>query len=294
MGIAKHTEGTPAIRLSPHFSNLGNLPIVYTFFSALLLYNVTRAPIFLILAVVPCLAAELKPEAVQAYDRYIHDTEALLAAAKPFLWVDASAERLRIVKQGQVAVAPWKGDGDTFVPGASIHDWVGAIFISGGTLEKTLAVLQDYDHHKNIYKDVPESKLLSRDGNDFKYYRLRVLKNGPINGVFRTEFEAHYQPVDPARWVCRTRTTRVTEIEDYGKPEQRELPPGRGSGYLWKLNGYWRLEQRDAGVYLECETTSLTRGLPPIIGALFVSSTHNIEREGLTATLQATRDAARK
>ena len=254
----------------------------------------TRAPILLILAAVSCLAAELKPEAAQAYDRYIHDTEARLAAAKPFLWVDASPERLRIVRLGQVAVGPWKADGDTFVPGASIHDWVGAIFIPGGTLEKTFAVLQDYDHHKNIYKDVPESKLLSRDGNDFKYYRLRVLKNGPINGVFRTEFEAHYQPVDPARWVLPTRTTRVTEIEDYGTPEQRELPPGRGSGYLWKLNGYWRLEQRDGGVYLECETISLTRGLPPIIGALFVSSTHNIEREGLTATLQATSDAVRK
>jgi hypothetical protein len=253
-----------------------------------------RASIFLIVAVSPGMAAELKPEAVRAYDRYVHNAEALLAAAKPFLWVDGSPDRLRFVKQGQVAVAPWKGDGDTFVPGASIHDWVGAIFISGGSLEKTLAVLQDYDHHKNIYKDVPESKLLSRDGNDFKYYRLRVLKNGPINGVFRTEFEAHYQPVDPARWVCRTRTTRVTEIEDYGKPVQHELPPGRGSGYLWKLNGYWRIEQRDGGVYLECEATSLTRGLPPIIGPLFVSSAHNIEREGLTATLQATRDAAGK
>ena len=277
--------------LVPKFQNL---PIVLTFSSALLLFDVTRAPILLILAAVPCLAAELKPEAVQAYDRYIHDTEARLAAAKPFLWVDASPERLRTVRQGQVAAGPWKADGDTFVPGASIHDWVGAIFIPGGTLEKTLAVLQDYDHHKNIYKDVPESKLLSRDGNDFKYYRLRVLKNGPVNGVFRTEFEAHYHPVDPAGWVCQTRTTRVTEIEDYGKPEQRELPPGRGSGYLWKLNGYWRLEQRDGGVYLECETISFTRGLPPIIGALFVSSTHNLEREGLTATLQATSDAARK
>ena len=254
----------------------------------------TRAPILLILAAVPCLAAELKPEAAQAYDRYTHDTEARLAAAKPFLWVDASPERLRTVRLGQVAVGPWKADGDTFVSGASIHDWVGAVFIPGGTLEKTLGVLQDYDHHKNIHKDVPESKLLSRDGNDFKYYRLRVLKNGPINGVFRTEFEAHYQPVDPARWVLATHTTRVTEIEDYRKPEQRELPPGRGSGYLRKLNGYWRLEQRDGGVYLECETISLTRGLPTIIGALFVSSTHNIEREGLTATLQATSDAVRK
>src|SRR5262249_24523788 len=87
-----------------------NLAMVNAFFSALLLSNVTRAPMFLILAVVPCLAAELKPEVVQAYDRYIHDTEALLAAAKPFLWVDASPERLRIVKQGQAAVAPRKGD----------------------------------------------------------------------------------------------------------------------------------------------------------------------------------------
>ena len=151
----------------------------------------TRALILLILAALLCVAAELKPEAVQAYDRYIHDTEARLAAAKPFLWVDDSSERLRIVGRGQVAAGPWKADGDTFVSGASIHDWVGAIFMRGGTLEKTLAVLQDYDHHKNIYKDVPESKLLSRDGNDFRYYRLRVLKNGPINGVFRTEFEAH-------------------------------------------------------------------------------------------------------
>ena len=51
-----------------------NLPIVLTFSSALLLFDVTRAPILLILAAVSSLAAELKPEAVQAYDRYIHDT----------------------------------------------------------------------------------------------------------------------------------------------------------------------------------------------------------------------------
>ncbi|HUD99982.1 MAG TPA: hypothetical protein VMR62_10440 [Bryobacteraceae bacterium] len=240
------------------------------------------------------MGADLKPEAVQAYERYNHDTEARLAASKPFLWADASPERLRLVKQGQIVVEPAKGDGDTFIPGASIHDWIGAIFIPGATLEKTLAVLQDYDHHKSIYKDVPESKLIAHNGDEFKYYRLRALHNGPVNGVFRTEFEAHYQQIDPARWVCQTRTTRVTEIEDYGKSKARELQPGHGSGYLWRLNGYWRLEQRDGGVYLECESTSLTRGLPPIIGALFVSSTHTIEREGLTATLQATRDAARK
>ncbi len=245
-------------------------------------------------AVAACLAADLKPEAIQAYERYTHDTEARLAAAKPFLWIDASPEKLSLVQKGQAVVEPTKGDGDTFVPGASIHDWIGAIFIPGGTLEKTLAVLQDYDHHKNFYQDVPDSKLISRNGNDFKYYRLRSLRNGPISGVFRTDFDAHFQQIDPVRWVCQTRTTRVVEIEDYGKPKQHELQAGHGSGYLWRLNGNWKLEQRDGGVYVECETTSLTRGLPPIIGALFVSSTHTIEREGLTSTLTATRDAAKK
>lgn len=257
--------------------------------------DVTRTLAFLFLAASFCRAAELKPEAIQAYDRYVHDTEGHLAANKtPFLWADGSAERLQQVKQGQTVVAPWKDEGDTFVPGASIHDWVGAIFIPGVTLAKTLAVLQDYDHHKTIYKEVPESKLIAHDGNDFKYYRLRELHNGPISGVFRTDFEAHYQQIDATRWTCATRTTKVAEIENYGKPKQKEIPPGHGSGYLWKLNGYWRLEQRDNGVYLECETLSLTRGLPPIIGALFTSSTHALEREGLTATLQATRDAAKK
>lgn len=247
------------------------------------------------LAASACLAAELKPEAVKAYDRYTSEIDARWTANKPpFLWTDASAERLAQVKKGQIVVQPWKGDGDTFVPGASIHDWIGAIFIPNVTMAKVLAVLQDYDHHKTIYSGVPDSKLLTHSGNDYTYHRLRQLNNGPVHGVFRTDFAAHYQEIDPTKWLCLTRTTQVNEIEDYGKPKQKELPVGKGSGYLWKLNGYWRLEQRDNGVYLECETTSLTRGLPPIIGALFVSSTHALERDGLTSTLKATRDAAAK
>ena len=254
-----------------------------------------RTVAILVLAASASVAAELKPEAIQAYEKYIRETEGRLAASKsPFLWAEASPERLRQVQQGQIVVQPWQAEGDTFVPGASIHDWVGAIFIPGATMQKTLAVLQDYDHHKNIYKDVPDSKLLEHNGNVFKYYRIRSLKNGPISGVFRTDLEAHYEQIDDTRWVCQTRSTKVVEIEDYGKPKQRELPVGHGSGYLWRLAGYWRLEQRDNGVYVECETMSLTRGLPPIIGTLFTSSTHALEREGLTNTLQATRDAAKK
>ena len=261
----------------------------------LLQFDLTRTLAFLLLAASVSQAADLKPEAVQAYDRYTRDTEARLAQTKvPFLWAETSPDRLRQVRQGQVVVQPWKGNGDTSVPGALIHDWIGAVFIPGATLAKTLAVMQDYDHQKAIYKDTLESKLLAHNGNDFKYYRVRQLKKGIIDGVFRTEFEARYQQVDAARWVCLTRSTLVAELENYGKPSQRQLPPGRGSGYLWRLNGYWRLEQRDNGVYLECEAISLTRGLPPLVGAMFAPSMRSLESEGLSATLQATRDAAKK
>src|SRR5437879_4060492 len=104
---------TPMHRPQAHGNVLDESPL------AALQFGVTRIPAFLFLAASACLAAELKPEAVKAYDRYIHDTETRLAAAKPFLWVDSSPDRLKLVKQGQVAVDPWKGDGDTFVPGAS-------------------------------------------------------------------------------------------------------------------------------------------------------------------------------
>jgi len=259
--------------------------------------DVTRTFTILLLAASSCLAAELKPEAIQAYDKYTKEIDARWTANKtPFLWADASPERLAKVKKGDIVVEPWKGDGDTFPPNssASIHDWIGSVFIPGVTLQKVLGALQDYDHHKSIYPGVPDSKLLTHNGNDWTYRRLRQLNNGPVHGVFRQDFAAHYQEVDPTRWICLTHTTLVDEIEDYGKPKQKELPVGKGSGYLWKLNGYWRLEERDGGVYLECESTTLTRGLPPIIGALFVSSTHALERDGLTDTLRATRDAAKK
>jgi hypothetical protein len=260
----------------------------------LLQFDVTRSPALLLLAASVCLAADLKPEAAQAFDRYTRETEARLASRKAFLWADGSAEHLRQVQQGQVLVEPWNGKPDISVPGALIHDWIGAIFIPGANLEKTLAVMQDYDHHKAVYHDVLDSKLLGQKGNDFKFYRLRQLKKGVINGEYHTEFDAHYERLNDAQWLCQSRSTLIAELENPGKPNQHELPPGHDDGYLWRLNGYWRLEQRDGGVYLECEAVSLTRSLPAIVGALFAPAMRGLESETMTATLQSTRDAVKK
>ena len=260
----------------------------------LLQFDLTPSPAFLLLAASVCLAADLKPEAAQAFDRYTRDTEARLTSQKPFLWADGSPERIRQLQKGQVLVEAYNGKPDTSVPGALIHDWIGAVFIPGANLEKTLAVMQNYNHHKDVYHDVLDSKLLAQNGNDFKFYRLRQLKKGVINGVYHTEFDAHYERINETQWLSQSRSTLIAELENPGKPDQHDLPPGHDDGYLWRLNGYWRLEQRDNGVYLECEAVSLTRSLPAIVGALFAPAMRGLESETMVATLQATRDAARK
>ena len=73
-----------------------------------------------------------------------------------------------------------------------------------------------------------------------------------------------------------------------------ELPVGRDGGYLWRLNTYWRLLERDEGTYLQCESVSLTRGIPTGLGWLVGPFVTSIPRESLAFTLETTARAVRK
>jgi hypothetical protein len=65
---------------------------------------------------------------------------------------------------------------------------------------------------------------------------------------------------------------------------------GHDSGYLWRLNSYWRFLERDGGVYIQCESLTLTRDVPTGFGWLIRPFVTSIPRETLTFTLQTTRD----
>ena len=47
---------------------------------------------------------------------------------------------------------------------------------------------------------------------------------------------------------------------------EHERPAATGNGFLWKTNAYWLIEQRTEGVYLECRSISLSRGIPAGLG----------------------------
>jgi hypothetical protein len=238
---------------------------------------------------------QLTHQTTEAFQAYIREAEAKMTprqdGSEPFLWSDVSAERAQQVRKGQIVAQLWVGNEPVRVPDGLIHDWVGAAWIPGTTVEQTLALVQDYDNHKNIYKpEVIDSKLLSHQGNDFKIY-LRLRKKKIITVVLDTEHDVHYTPLSRMRWFCRSYTTRISEVEGAGKSNEKRLPPDTGYGFLWRLDSYWRFEERDGGVYVECRAISLTRDVPKGLGWIIEPIVRRLPGQSLINTLKATRQA---
>lgn len=239
----------------------------------------------------------LEPQTVEAFDAYIREAEAAMERTLhpdgSFLWTDLSSRRTRQVQGGQVAAQFWAGGAPVNVRNGLIHDWIGAALIPGTSIKKTLALIQDYDNHKNIYKpEVIGSRLISHHGNDFQIY-LRLLKKKIITVILDTDHDVHYRSIDQSRWVCRSYTTRIAEVHDAGSAKERVLPPDTGYGFLWRLYSYWRFQERDGGVHVECRAISLTRDVPSGLGWAIKPIIQKLPKESLTNTLESTRRALR-
>ena len=244
-----------------------------------------------------CAGAELRPETSAAFDRYILHAEARVAAqvkSDPgFLWADTAGRRAGL-RRGEVASEARIARGELKVAGGLIHDWIGAVYIPGVSIAEVVALLQNYDNHKNVYApEVIDSRVLFRHDNDFRV-ALRLLKRKVITVVLNTEHEVHYQQLTPTRWQSRSASTRIAEVHEPGRRNERDLPPGTGHGFLWRLNTYWTMQERDAGAYVECEAISLSRDVPKGLAWLIEPIVRTLPRESLGNTLRATRSALMK
>jgi hypothetical protein len=245
-------------------------------------------------------AAELQPEAARAFDTYVTAAEARPAA--PFLWLDTrpAAERHRLLgnlKKGGLVIERLHvrpGGRALDVPGGMIHHWVGTVFIPNATAAEAVRLLQDYDRHAGIYSPtVARSKLLSHQKDEFRF-SLRFVMTKVITVVVDGEHQARFAWLGPARARSWIRSTRLAEVTDPGTSREREEPVGQGGGYLWRLNSYWRFDERDGGVYLECESVSLTRDIPFGLGWVVGPFVTSLPRESLEFTLQTTRTVLMK
>lgn len=237
--------------------------------------------------------AELKPATVEAFDRYIRQTEQRLNSRKSFLWADESADRQRRARHGEVVVEPTGAKPVIEITDGLIHDWTGTVFVPGITLAATLEHVQDYDHARTHHHEVIDSHVLAHHDNDFVVY-MRLLKKKVITVVLDTVHDIHYFPIDATNCRSQSQTTKIAEVEDPGTRQEHELPPGTGHGFLWKLDTYWRFQQRDGGTWIECEAISLTRDIPTGLGWLIEPIIRSLPRDSLENTLRETASALSK
>ena len=241
-------------------------------------------------------AAELGPGTLEAWNAYLKQTDLRLRERvehqRPFLWMDESPERAARVRRGEVVVAPAVGSGTEEVPNGLVHDWIGVIFIPGGTLESVSAVIHDYDDYRRIYCPVvSESKTISSTDNSQEFQMVWQRKVLFVRAAMQGRYQSRDVLLDGQRGYTVAHAVSLREIVAYGRKDQRLLPPNTGSGFIWRIHSIARFEQRDGGVYMELEALALSRDVPASLAWLVNPFVNRLSISSLTTTLRQTRDA---
>jgi hypothetical protein len=174
------------------------------------------------------------------------------------------------------------------VSGGLVNHWRGTVFVPHTKLDEMLKVLQEPQSDKHKQEDVLSSRVVSRDGDTQKVY-LRLRRTKFVTVVYDTEYDVEYRRIGTDRAWSNSISTKVVEIENAGTPQERALPEGNDSGYMWRLNSYWRYKQLDDGVLVEIESLTLSRSLPMLIGPLIRPIVTSTARESMTRTLSSVR-----
>jgi len=176
-------------------------------------------------------------------------------------------------------------------PGAMIQDWVGTTFLPGATLVQVQSVLQDYPDYKKFYRPkVIESQQLAHSGDEYDVL-LRLYEKHILIIVLNSTYHIRYEMPDAKHMIVTSRSTHIGEVKNPDRSYTEEVAAGEDSGFLWRLNSYWRFEAADGGVYARCEAISLSRDVPSGLGWMLKGFLENFPKESMVNTLRGTRAA---
>lgn len=249
---------------------------------------------------------ETQAGTIRAWETYVRLTEKRIAAeldgTSGFLRADflKSADRSALtstIKGGQVYIQKVDGpaaDGRAVsVPDGMIHHWFGSVFVPKVKLEALLRWVKEYDQHQRYFKEVEASKLLSHDSDTFRVF-FRFVRTKVVTVRYNTEHTVIYRHHAEGRETSRSFTTKIAELQNAGTTSEMEKPVGDDSGYLWRLNSYWRFKEQDGGVVIECESISLSRSIPFGLGWFIKGFVESVPQESLQSTLESIRNGVTK
>jgi hypothetical protein len=244
----------------------------------------------------------VNPKASEVFVNYIRATDSRnkseLQSGTGLLWIDrlSDAERKRAyaaLAQGSIQLKQHTSESsrETECPGCMIHHWEGVVFVPHAQLNDVLGVLEDYNRHSEYYApDVVRSRIDAHEGDRFRVF-LRFRRQKVITVVLNTEHDITYFRDSPSQAHSRSSATHIAEIDNPGKPNEREKSREEDHGFLWGMETWWRMEEKDNGVYVQSEVVSLTRNIPVGLGWMIGPFVTAVPKESLTFTLEATRTA---
>jgi len=246
--------------------------------------------------------ANLKPETLKAWQVYADATEHRIAQ-------ELSSERKFLAQDFQAKIDPaadrqalYKGDllaykmesrnsqGEKIqVPEGMIHHWGGSVFIPGVDLAFVFSRVADPTAQEIRQEDVLQSKVLVRKPGYLRLF-LKLQRSKIVTVVYNTEHEIQYQRRSENRAWSNSKAVKIAELANPNSPEETEKPQGQDRGFLWRLNSYWRYEQTNGGVIVECESISLSRALPKALQVLIRPIIDSVAKESMQRTLESLRE----
>lgn len=250
----------------------------------------------------PTRGSELKQKTADAFERYVERTEMRIRSeeADPahFLYFDSLPPEqkqsvLDRLHEGQVVVQQMhtKDGKEIEVPDGLVHHWLAVGFLPGVTREQALQLAHDYAQQAKIYApDLQKEELVSHnDAHDVvacRFYRQAI-----VTVVYNVNFDIDYFVADSSRAYSWSHSVRIAEVQNSGKPDEKEMPVGKDHGYLWRLNLYTSYLEKDGGVYVQIEFLALSRTVPLIFAWLVNPYMRSVPRDYLTHYVVDTRKA---
>lgn len=227
----------------------------------------------------PAAAAELQERTSRAYDAYL-DAARRAFASRPRSVVAPAPP------SGVLAAGPAHDDGIIGVPGGLVHHWRAAAFIRGATLRQSLDVSWAFENYAAVYKAVVASQLLGRDGDRYRVLMRVEEGEAGVRAVLDVRSTVEYVYPSAGVALALSQADEIRQVENAGRRDERLLPAGRDSGYLWRAATFTYFREQSDGVYVETETVGLSREFPPLLGWIIEPIARRLGRRSSATSLQ--------
>jgi hypothetical protein len=246
----------------------------------------------------------LKPATLASFDRYVQLTESRMTSeisgSSPFLWINrlpqsAQTAALSQLRQGRVVSErlETRANGKEIdVPGGMIHHWIGTVLVPNAQLAQTRTFVQNYQRYPEIFAPmIVRSKVVSQTPDAF-VVTMRTTMERVVTVVIDADYHVEYRPLSSTKLYSRSVAKNIFEVHSAGTASETRTPGDQSGGYLWRINTYCSFEETSGGTIEQCESISLTRGIPFGFGWLVGPFVSSIPRDTLEFTLGRVRAGA--